>query len=463
MYPILARAGLSLICLCCACSDGGGARSVDAGLPDRALPVADAMADASRAERGADATTGDAGEAARGDASSPDAKVVLSTRLAQTGQRGCYSALGAALDCDGTGQDADERAGLAWPSPRFVAAADGTISDALTGLVWLADANCMATHYAAVDTDATASVAGDGRVTWQHALNFARGVREGTFPLCAAGTSDWRLPNLKELQSLLDAGQPDTSTWLGANGFLNVVGITPYWSSNTMASQLKKAWTAELVGGSVGGFDKTGDHGLVWLVRTGASAGPAPVARTGAALCYDEAGSAVDCDATGQDGERRVGRSWPVPRFLDRGDGTVSDALTALTWLQDANCIATRYPGFDSDGTADGQVGWERGLNFVRGLNDGTYPDCAAGHSDWRLPNRTELQSLVDLSRAQPALPADAPFLNVSATGYFWSSTSDPLLARADYAWGVYLFSGFTTRYLKGSEARRVWPVRDTP
>ena len=84
----------------------------------------------------------------------------------------------------------------------------------------------------------------------------------------------------------------------------------------------------------------------------------------------------------------------------DNGDGTVTDNLTGLMWLRDANCIATNYPEFDTDFTAgDGRVTWQHALDFVNGINSGAYSQCGAGHQDWRLPNREELRSLLDYSR----------------------------------------------------------------
>ena len=62
---------------------------------------------------------------------------------------------------------------------------------------------------------------------------------------------------------------------------------------------------------------------------------------------------------------------------------------------KDANCIATNYPGFDNDHTTgDGGVTWQHALDFVAGINDGTYSNCGADNTDWRLANLFELESL---------------------------------------------------------------------
>jgi hypothetical protein len=93
----------------------------------------------------------------------------------------------------------------------------------------------------------------------------------------------------------------------------------------------------------------------------------------------------------------RVGVAWPSPRFTDNGDGTVTDNQTGFQWLKDANCIKTKYPSYNNDGKAgDGAVTWQHALDFVKGINAGTYAKCGAGHKDWRLPNIKELESLID-------------------------------------------------------------------
>ncbi len=169
--------------------------------------------------------------------------------------------------------------------------------------------------------------------------------------------------------------------------------------------------------------------------------------------------------ATGDDGDLEKGVSWPNPRFT-KSSGTVTDNLTGLIWLEDANCITTQYSSFDTDGTAgDGKVTWQHALDFVAGINAGTYSNCGASQTDWRLPNVREMQSLVHYGVYSPAVPDTAgtgkwtagnPFDNVQSSGY-WSSTT-----RADfttYAWYVYLYDG-SVRSSDKTTTYYVWPVR---
>lgn len=170
---------------------------------------------------------------------------------------------------------------------------------------------------------------------------------------------------------------------------------------------------------------------------------PAPVPQTGQTTSY----------ATGDDGNLEKGVAWPNPRFTDNDDGTVTDNLTGLIWLKNANCFGLRTWSnalSDSNGLADGQCG----------LTDSSQ----AG--DWRLPNRFELESLLDLSYVSPAIsntagtgkwsPGD-PFSNVR-TYYYWSSTTYTSISLD--AWYVAISSGVINVTVKASD-RYVWPVRD--
>lgn len=221
----------------------------------------------------------------------------------------------------------------------------------------------------------------------------------------------------------------------------------------------------------VEGYSRNG--GLLCSVNDngdGTECPDAPVAKTGQTTCYDQDNNIIDCTDTGQDGEKQAGVDWPNPRFTDSGDGTITDNLTGLIWLKDANCIKTEYPGFDNDNTSrDGAVVWQHALDFVLGINDGTYADCGAGFTDWRLPNVRELSSIIHYGIFRPALSnTDGtgqwsngdPFFNVQS--FYWSSTS-----RADRAEVAYFVDIGVARISSQFKSRgdffRVWCVRGGP
>jgi hypothetical protein len=161
---------------------------------------------------------------------------------------------------------------------------------------------------------------------------------------------------------------------------------------------------------------------------------PAPVEKTGQTTSY----------ATGDDGELERGVAWPNPRFTDNLDGTITDNLTGLIWLKDANCF--------------GQRTWNEALTDCNGLASGS---CGVTDSssagDWRLSNVKELFSLVDFENISPALPSGHPFNNVQSD-YYWSSTSIAGNV-SEHAWAVWMVAG-TAAYDNKPNIHDVWPVR---
>ena len=76
---------------------------------------------------------------------------------------------------------------------------NGIVRDNVTGLEWVQDGNLIVTRNPAFDNDGTAR---DGRVTWQHALDYIALLNADEY----LGHSDWRLPTIEELSTLVDAG-----------------------------------------------------------------------------------------------------------------------------------------------------------------------------------------------------------------------------------------------------------------
>jgi hypothetical protein len=173
---------------------------------------------------------------------------------------------------------------------------------------------------------------------------------------------------------------------------------------------------------------------------------PAPVADTGQTACWDATGTSIPCAGSGQDGELQAGVAWPTPRFTLNGDGTVTDNLTGLIWLQDANC-------FD-------EVTWINAPAEVASLNSGSVTTCtnyvAGTFDDWRLPNIRELASLIDYGRYTPCLPTGHPFVSVQPD-YYWSSSTDAKYT--GYGWSMSFDEGLASTVFKPGY-NYVWPVR---
>jgi len=151
------------------------------------------------------------------------------------------------------------------------------------------------------------------------------------------------------------------------------------------------------------GFSMVLGAAVGWFGAGAANANGLP--QTGQTKCYDAAGAEEDCETgtvPGQDGFYGAGGcATNGVRFVDNGDGTVTDRCTGLMWSQDVDTTG--------DGNSDGGdlLLWCDALAFCEGLTK-------AGHSDWRLPNIFELESIVDRSRVNPALD---PVFEVAAGG----------------------------------------------
>ncbi|MBN1420805.1 MAG: DUF1566 domain-containing protein [Planctomycetes bacterium] len=114
--------------------------------------------------------------------------------------------------------------------------------------------------------------------------------------------------------------------------------------------------------------------------------GPKPLPATGQTTCWGPSGEQVPCDDPqwfGEDAYYQIGCP-PEGRFVDNGDGTVSDNCTGLMWQQE-----TGVPRWDPEyGPA---VNWGEALQYCDAL-------VLGGSDDWRVPNQFELHSVLLLA-----------------------------------------------------------------
>jgi len=160
--------------------------------------------------------------------------------LPATGQTQCYSGEGEMIPCAGTGQDAGFSHARRWPSPRFQVTPGGVI-DRLTTLCWQRMADLQ------------------GPVTWARALSAVDQLNE-----LSDDAHRWRLPNINELESLVDCSMHTPALPAGHPfGALQDV----YWSSTTSLYEPDWAWALYLNKGAVGVGQKTQARFHVWAVR----------------------------------------------------------------------------------------------------------------------------------------------------------------------------------------------------
>lgn len=326
-----------------------------------------------------------------------------------TGQVDCYDLAGNRIPCPADGQDGQVRPGAAWPEPRFEDQGE-IVLDRLTGLFWLKDANPAGFP-----------------LTWPEALDFAAQLAEDGF----GGRRDWRLPNRRELFSLISFRDRKPAL-PGGHPFSNVF-LGWYWTSTSAAINPAYAWYVHTEGGRMFYGHKQSSY-LIWPLA-GQGNGLLPV--TGQTICRDLSGKKIDCPGSGQDGEIRAGVGWPVPRF-QKLDRTVLDRLTNLVWTEQANLTGKPVPWATALGAA-AKAPWPR----------------PSGYGPWRLPTINELESLIDVANHTPALPGDHPFTRLGDV-YASSTTSS---FETDWCMALHLNKGAVGVGHKTSGSFTAWAV----
>jgi hypothetical protein len=331
--------------------------------------------------------------------------------LADTNQRTCYDYSTALASCPGgippgaecdttafCGQDAQ----YGWDTThaateRFTrtGTTEPIVTDTVTGLVWQ---GCSRGQ--------TGSACGTGTATtanWSTALSYCDGLTWGGF-------SDWRLPDRYELDSIVDHGRSGPP-YIDTAAFPATVP-SGYWTSSSYAGGGSYAWYVSFNPGSVNYADKAGAT-YVRCVRRGPADVPVP----------------------------RFTRTEPIAGFP-----VVADAVTGLIWQ---GCAAGQT-GTSCSGTASTHS-WQAALDYCQ---DSTW----AGFSDWYLPSRFELSSIVDDTGTSPSI--DTTALPATPASLFWSSSSRAVAA--SYAWYVAFNYGGAAHSAKTS-AHSVRCVRRGP
>jgi hypothetical protein len=175
-----------------------------------------------------------------------------SINVLATGQTLCYDNAGI-VPCPGTGQDGERQNGAAWDANRFVAdAAEGTVTDTVTGLVWLKNPTCVASK------------------KFEDGLAWSNNLASGTCSLNDGSTAgQWRLPNRNELMSLINYSETGTCstcttnvTWLKSIGFSGIqdnITDARYLTSDTEFSSANttSAWSVDMQYGTNGSIAKS--------------------------------------------------------------------------------------------------------------------------------------------------------------------------------------------------------------
>jgi len=256
--------------------------------------------------------------------------------------------------------------------PAYQDNGDGTITDLNTRLTWVK--------------------ARGSKMTWDEAMG-------GADACDAGGFTDWRAPTIKELYSLIQfsgycgASVAESAPFLDVNYFEFAYGDPSLgeriidcqdWSATEYVSTTMNgdatAFGVNFADGRIKGYPK-------FDPRTG----------TGHKLYVRYV---------------RGNPEYGVNKFVDHGDGTISDLATGLMWSQ-----------------ADSGQGlnWQDALAWVQSRNAENH----LGYSDWRLPHPKELQSIVDYTRSPDTTnsPAIDPLFLTTTIGdneypFFWTGAT---------------------------------------
>jgi hypothetical protein len=239
---------------------------------------------------------------------------------------------------------------------------DGTVTDDVTGLMWQ-------------------QVVPDTQYTWEQAVT-------GCPTLTLAGHSDWRLPSLIELYSIVDAGQSNPSI---DSTYFPKTPVDWYWSSSPQAGSTVNVWSVFF------GIGSTYYFNAAWPPR--------------AYRCVRS--TSVDASAS-------AGRY--VVTSDGTANGTVYDTKTRLTWQQTVSSAT---------------YSWAEAKAYCGSAAVGG----SLGGTGWRLPTIKELMTIVDLSQATGGAMIDPNAFPQTQSMAFWSSSP---LAGTGNAWSVYFGYGST-------------------
>jgi hypothetical protein len=318
------------------------------------------------------------------DVVTPDNQLPTSTgsySIVDTGQSDCFGAsVVIAVPAAGApfyGQDAQ----VDGQQPSYSDNGDGTVTDLVTGLMWQQDPGDK--------MGMTAAMSG-----------------ATTFNL--AGYSDWRLPTIKELYSLIDFDGTDPSGLIDND----TSGLTPF-----IDSVFEFAYGDPASGERVIDSQYASSTFYVGTTMNGDETVFGVNFADGRIKGYprNDPFSGGEKDFFVQ--YVRAGDSYGVNDFVDNGDDTITDNATDLMWMQQ-----------DSGHLGDDGMTWEGALAWAENL---TY----AGSDDWRLPNAKELQSIIDYTRSPQThgvAAIDPVFLTSTITvedgssdfPFYWSSST---------------------------------------
>ncbi|WP_051309697.1 Lcl C-terminal domain-containing protein [Desulfogranum japonicum] len=331
---------------------------------------------------------------------------MISRYIMWSGQTACFDSKGKQVDCKHLGLECETHRISPWPEPRFERLSQDIVRDRATQLIW--PRNALLTEYP---------------LNWKESLEWIQEINSQHL----FERNDWRLPNRRELRSLIDHSKKKPA--LPDSHVFHNIALGWYWTSTTAAMNTRYAWYLHTEGGRMFYGNKSEYY---WTLPVSGVSDMIP--QTGQHACFDSDGQESNCVETGQDGSLQQGVHWPEPRFTSHEHG-ILDQLTGLIW----------YPEGDLTGSA---VTWDEAIQAVKTHSKTT-------GQPFRLPTINEIESLIDASQHSPALPAHHMFASLH-DGYWTSTTSG---YEPDWSYVLYLNKGAVGVGYKPNRDFHVWPV----
>jgi hypothetical protein len=275
--------------------------------------------------------------------------------------------------------------------PSYTDNGDGTVTDNVTGLMWMKDMG--------------------EKMTWEEAMAYAETC---TF----AGYNDWRVPSIKELYSLILFTGTSGGEKAGERLFIDTRYFNQPLGDVTKGEREIDAqtWSSTVYVGKV----MNGQEAIFGVNFVDGRIKAYPKYKPGTKRPNAMYVRLVR-------GNPEYGKN----NFIDNGDGTITDLATGLMWQKNDSGVG---------------LNWQEALAYAENLE-------LAGYKDWRLPNAKELHSIVDYTRSPGTTGSAAidPLFNVTPIKdikgnkqypYFWTSTTH-LDGKNPYSSAAYIAFGY--------------------
>ena len=267
-------------------------------------------------------------------------------------------------------EDGATQRGVSWPYPRFQDNGNGTVSDLMTGLMWLKDAKMITSQYP-----------------------FGNAVMEAQYITGFCGYYDWYLPNINEMRSLANYGQIGNEYL--SSFFSNCSSTDNWWTSTSFPNNPGlNAYSFDMNANTITTSNKTSTF-CVWAVRGNSKV----LSKTSQTVMY----------TSGDDGDLEKGVDWPTPRFHTTTSGTIVDNMTSLMW----------FPCDDSTSRT-----WNDSISFIKNTINSDTLGSNFGYNDWSIPNTNQMLTLMNYGESNLNTWLNSNGFSLSSDTIYWTSTS---------------------------------------